>query len=100
MAGFMRNLLVDSLLPENLAGLAVHGEDDKFVLIGCGEIIMSAGTDKARLDRTAVRDGGRQKNPIAPDDRRGVALAGQRYLPADILVFAPFDRRVGAGRYA
>ena len=39
-------------------------------------------------------DGGQDEDAVAPDERRGVALAGKVDFPADILRFAPRYRRV------
>ena len=44
------------------------------------------------------RNGGRHEDAVPPDDRRRVAQAGNRDLPADVLGLAPLDRRLAVGR--
>src|SRR3954462_10691351 len=38
------------------------------------------------------------EDALAPNNGRGMSLARQRHLPADVFVLAPFDGRIGVGR--
>ena len=100
MSGFMRGRLDHRFLPENLARFAAHGEHREIMILRRRIIVMSAGADETRLDFLAERDRRGQKDAIAPDDRRRMALAWQRDLPANVLGLAPFDGRLSIGRYA
>src|SRR4051812_39755603 len=39
--------------------------------------------------------GGSQEDPVAPDDWRRIALAGQRRLPEQVVLIAPGERYLG-----
>ena len=74
--------LAQHALPGNLAAIPVDGQQ-AILVHGIGE-------EAVFLDF----DGGLHIEVVAPEDRRGVAATGDRRLPADILVFAPMDRRI------
>src|SRR5262249_39392806 len=85
LPGLMRQGLVYRLLPEYLPGLAADGQDREFVALGHAQIVMGAGAHEAGLDGIAVGDRRGQEEAVAPDDRRGMPLARQRDLPAEVL---------------
>ena len=53
--------------------------------------LLAVGAD-AHQDEVVLVGAG-QEDAIAPDHRRGAALARQRQLPGDVLAVAPFDRQ-------
>src|SRR6516162_5660106 len=98
VARLVGNLLVNGLLPEDLARLAAHGEDDELMVESRGEVVMRAGANELGFDGFAEGDRRGEEDVVAPDDRRRMPLAGNRGLPADVLRFAPLSRRLRGGR--
>src|SRR5262249_22302389 len=92
VAGFVRRSVMHSFLPENLPALAAHGQHGEFVASGPIQIVVRARPNEPRLDGIAVRNRGGQKDAVATDDRRGMALTRECRLPADVLGLAPFNR--------
>ena len=100
MPGFVRQLLVHRLLPENLAVAAADGQDHELVVMGQGQVVMGArAVRKTRPHGRAIGDGRGEEDAVPPNDRRGMPLARQSRFPADVLALAPHDRRLSVGRH-
>src|SRR5262249_49178199 len=69
-----------------LAGVVLAGGD------ALPEDLAVAGAEAQDVALLAFVRGGGRKYGVAPDDRRGVAAAGQRRLPEHVLPFAPGQR--------
>ena len=93
VAAFVRRVFPDDALPRDLAVLAVDRHNDVFVGAWC----LAARRVRLGLAR-ANRDGRRQEELLAPDDRRPGAASGDRFLPSNVLGLAPFDWRLGRSR--
>src|SRR6266542_4101636 len=101
MPRFMRRFLTNRLLPEDLAIATADSEHHELLGMGQGPVVVGTRTiGEARLDGLTVRDRCGQEEALPPDDRRGVPLARQGRLPADVLGFAPFEGRAGVRRHA
>ena len=72
--------LTQDTLPGNLVGVPMYSQ--QVVLVH------DIAEEAAFLDFY----GGLHIELVAPEDGRGVAVTGDRRLPADIIVFAPLDR--------
>ena len=71
-----------------------HGQNSEVVIVGQCEIVVSTWTNEAGF--TDRHKGSRCKRTAGrPKRRGGMPLAGQRPLPADVLFFVRFDRRLG-----
>src|SRR5205823_515815 len=80
----LRHPLVGRPRPEDVAGVAVEAEHLPGVFAGVvdgADVAVVADADlRVRL---AAADRRGDEHPVAPDDRAGVAEAGDRRLPAD-----------------
>ena len=98
MATCTRRPLMGGLLPDDRAGLLVQGVHHPSLL---GVVARRVpGTVETDLEgRLAVgADRGRDKHPVAPDDRAGVAQSGDRRLPTEVPVRTDLGVRVPRGR--
>ena len=98
----MRGQPCGDLAPESLAGFTIQTQNHKLILgIGMGDAKDPLGLifrfRKGGIDFTGI-DGSKNKNLIAPDNGRGTAVAINRFLPLDILVFTPSSGGSGSGR--
>jgi hypothetical protein len=96
----LRDAALGRALPEDFTGVLVEAQDDPTDLVffvGWGDVAVQAGLE--RLVASAGGDGGGNEEPVTPDDRRGVAEAGDGRLPLDVAssLHVPLDRRGGAG---
>lgn len=85
LAAFVGDFLAGDFLPEDFAGGAIKAED--------GELQGFAGF--GRGDLAGGRDGGEEKDAVAPDDGRGIAFAGDGGFPLDVVGLAPGERGIG-----
>ena len=99
MMALVRDTFRGGLTPDFHARAAVEAEDHELVrCVRVGDakhaLRLVLGPWQGRIDLACV-DGGQQEDLVAPDDRDGIASAGDRHLPLDVPGFAPFDRRRG-----
>ena len=92
---------VGDRFPEDLAVGGVEAEDLEAIDGIRGFGADEGGEHRAGVELAAlgfgllVGLGGGQEDPVAPDDRRGPAGAGDGDLPADVGVGGPFDGEFG-----
>ena len=101
---FVRDQFGGCLAPNFLTRFAVEAEHHKFI----NRIRMFDAEHALRLILWAWQrgihfagiDGGEDENLVAPNDRRGAAVALDGDFPLDIFIFAPLRWRLGGGRNA
>ena len=112
VVALVRDEFGDGFLPEQLAGVAVvAGNQEAEEIGGFGGLALVAGArrrafggigDILGLGLAAGVFRGGDEDSVAPDDRRGGALAGEFGAPADVFAggAVPGDGRAGGGRGA
>ena len=99
MPTFMRQLLVDGLLPENLPVVPIDREDYELVPMRHRHAIVSPRSPAVpRRQLLTIRHRRCHEDAIPPNNRRRMPFAWQSHLPANILRLAPLDGRVGVRR--
>lgn len=101
MPTFMGPVLADDRLPGQPAVLPEHRLHGVFMTMGDRHAVVNTrGLIEDGLLGLAHRGSGHHDHPVAEDDGRGMALAGNRELPADVVAFTPLQGRLGRRRYA
>ena len=101
---FVRDQFGGRLAPNFLARFAVEAEHDKLVnrirVFDAEHALRLILRPRQRGIHLAGIDGGEDENLVAPNDRRGAAVAVNGDFPLDILFLAPLSGRLGGGRNA
>ena len=98
---FVGPVLADDCLPSQPAALPGHRQHGVFMAMRHWHaVVHTRGLIEHGLLGLAHRGGGHHDHPISEDDGRGVSLARQRKLPADVVGFAPLQGRLGRRRDA
>src|SRR5437870_2702819 len=115
---FMMDLLARGLLPKNFAGLAIQAQDGKLINLvrafGVHAPALTSRSVQSCLGSTRSRRGsggvvpcllsggnrGQDKDPVSPNNRRGITRSRHTNFPFHVLGLAPGYRRVCQGRDA
>ena len=92
---------MDGLLPVDFSFGTADGNDREFLPVGDGQVVVSSlAAAVGRIELLAYGNRRRQVEAISPDDRCGVAVAGDRELPPDVFIWAPLNGRIGSRAFA
>src|SRR6266705_1906564 len=115
---FMRNLLARGLLPKNFAAVAIQAQDGKLIYLiqafGVHAPALPSRSVQSCLGSTRSRRGfggvvpcllsggnrGQDKDPVSPNNRRGITRSRHTNFPFHVLGLAPGYRWVCQGRDA
>ena len=98
----MRDFFSSNSAPKGFSGGSIQAKHDIFVCsVRMGDakdpLGLVFGFGQGGVDFSGI-DGCKDENFVAPDNRRGTAVAINRFLPLDILIFTPVYWRFGGGR--
>ena len=98
MAAFVRKFFAQQFRPNNFPVTPVDGEHDELMTVRYRDtVVRSGGVVINRLLGRADGDGGGEKHAVSEEDGGGMAFAGDRKFPADVVGFAPMHRRIRGG---
>src|ERR1043166_2567063 len=86
----MRKFGANHFFPKLVTITTANRHKGEFMVMGYAHIVVRPRRVVInRFGRLANRGGHREKDLVAKNDRCGMAFAGQRYFPADVLFLAP-----------
>src|SRR5262249_19654598 len=91
LVAFVGRRFAGDLLPNDFARTTIDAQHCELKLpafVSCGLSLILICRDRAE-----------HENPISPNDRGGVAFAGKREFPFNVVGLAPIQRRVGVRSY-